>query len=175
MRTKTKNYSIKYDGTVEVEPEQVPFLFVKGLNPNQINVTYYNDDIEKFNIRSEDKIELVSDDIRTNNLFDWNIPQKYLELDLEKYVKEELILKVSQDAYERRISRLENELAEIKRRKLESLFRCIIYVVDEMRDKKLVWGVGRGSSCASYILYLIGLHCVDPVKYDIPMSEFYHD
>ena len=175
MRTKTKDYSIKYDGTIEVDPEQVPFLFVRGLKPQQINVTCYNDDIEKFNIRSDEKIELISDDIQTDNWFNWNIPQKYLELDVEKYIRIELIKKISEDDNERRMSRLENELTEIKRRKLESLFRCIIYVVDTMKEKKVVWGVGRGSSCASYILYLIGLHCVDPVRYDIPMSEFYHD
>lgn len=166
MRTKIKDYTLRYDGILEVEPENVPLLFMLGVSPKAIHVTEYNDDIEKFNIRSDQKIELITDD-DLNITFDWNIPEKYLSLDIEKYVKEELIKKITDDDYDRRISRLENELVEIKKRNLENLFRCIIYVVDTMKERGVVWGVGRGSSCASYILYLIGLHCVDPVKYDI--------
>jgi DNA polymerase III alpha subunit len=77
--------------------------------------------------------------------------------------------------YDRRIIRINNELEEFKRRNLIPLFKTIIYVVDTLREKQILWGVGRGSSCASYLLYLIGLHCVDPVQYDISMNEFLHD
>lgn len=36
----------------------------------------------------------------------------------------------------------------------------------------VVVGTGRGSSCASLVLYLLGLHMVDPVEWDIPFSEY---
>jgi len=48
----------------------------------------------------------------------------------------------------------------------------LIYVLDVMREKKVIWGVGRGSSCSSYLLYLLGLHEVDPVKYDVEFTDF---
>jgi DNA polymerase III alpha subunit len=48
----------------------------------------------------------------------------------------------------------------------------LIYVIDVMTEKNVVWGVGRGSSCSSYLLYLLGLHEVDPVKYEIEISDF---
>lgn len=51
--------------------------------------------------------------------------------------------------------------------------RLVVFMVSTMKSKGVVWGVGRGSSCASYVLYLLGLHCVDCVKYDIPLTEFF--
>ena len=46
------------------------------------------------------------------------------------------------------------------------------YLVDTMREHKIVWGVGRGSSVASYVLYLIGVHKVDSLKYKLDIHEF---
>ena len=47
------------------------------------------------------------------------------------------------------------------------------YIVDTLRENNVVWGVGRGSSVASYVLYLIGVHKVDSVKYNLPIGEFF--
>ena len=46
------------------------------------------------------------------------------------------------------------------------------YLVDTMRENKIVWGVGRGSSVASYVLYLLGVHKIDSIKYDLDIHEF---
>ena len=46
------------------------------------------------------------------------------------------------------------------------------YLVDTMRENKIVWGVGRGSSVSSYVLFLIGIHKVDSLKYGLDISEF---
>jgi DNA polymerase III alpha subunit len=42
-----------------------------------------------------------------------------------------------------------------------------------MRSSNIVWGVGRGSSVASYALYLIGIHKIDPIKYNLSINEFF--
>jgi len=170
MRTRNKNYTLRYDGIIEVEPEQVPKLFMLGVKPGQINVTNIDDDIEKFNLRSDVKIDLLSDDIHEIN-FDWNLPNEYKNLDVYDYIAS----KIEHVTDEQIIDRVVKELSEIKRRGLEDLFRSIIYVIDTLKQKEIVWGVGRGSSCASYVLYLLGLHCVDPIKYNISMDEFFHD
>jgi DNA polymerase III alpha subunit len=47
------------------------------------------------------------------------------------------------------------------------------YVVDTLRENQVVWGVGRGSSVASYVLYLIGVHKIDSIKYNLPIEEFF--
>jgi DNA polymerase III alpha subunit len=52
------------------------------------------------------------------------------------------------------------------------LLKYIKYLVDTMREHKIVWGVGRGSSVASYALYLIGVHKIDSVKYGLDINEF---
>ena len=52
------------------------------------------------------------------------------------------------------------------------LLNYMIYLVDFMRENKIVWGVGRGSSVASYVLYLIGVHKIDSLYYDLDVAEF---
>jgi DNA polymerase III alpha subunit len=46
------------------------------------------------------------------------------------------------------------------------------YLVDTMRKNNIVWGVGRGSSVASYVLYLLGVHKVNSIKYELDIHEF---
>jgi DNA polymerase III alpha subunit len=41
-----------------------------------------------------------------------------------------------------------------------------------MREKDIVWGVGRGSSVASYVLYLIGVHKIDSLFFDLDIEDF---
>lgn len=55
---------------------------------------------------------------------------------------------------------------------MTKLLRCMIWLVDYLEEHNIFWGLGRGSSVASYCLYLIGLHLVDSVKYDLDVNEF---
>ena len=57
-------------------------------------------------------------------------------------------------------------------RNLFDLLRYLKYLVDLMRKNRLIWGVGRGSSVASYVLYLLGVHRIDSMYYDLDPSEF---
>jgi DNA polymerase III alpha subunit len=52
------------------------------------------------------------------------------------------------------------------------VLKYLKYLVDTMRSNNIVWGVGRGSSVASYCLYLLGVHKVDSIKYDLDIHEF---
>lgn len=50
---------------------------------------------------------------------------------------------------------------------------CVLHkLILNFKKDDVVWGVGRGSSCASYLLYLLEVHDIDPVKNDIKFSEF---
>lgn len=53
------------------------------------------------------------------------------------------------------------------------VLHVIKYIVDTLRLNNIVWGVGRGSSVASYVLYLIGVHKIDSIKYKLPIEEFF--
>ena len=59
----------------------------------------------------------------------------------------------------------------IEHNMLELLF-YLKYLVDTMRENKIVWGVGRGSSVASYVLFLMGVHKIDSLKYNLDIHEF---
>jgi DNA polymerase III alpha subunit len=177
--TELTNRKVWFDGTNQVDPDMVPELFLHGVKPANIAVNYLNADIKKFNQLSEVQISANKTE---NNLFsmDWDVPHAYLEIELNQYVETKLALMLHAKKFdtalqEKYILRLQTELKYVKQYNMESLFRTLIYVLDTLRASNTVWGVGRGSSCASLILYLIGIHKVDPVKFGIPATEFFHD
>ena len=57
-------------------------------------------------------------------------------------------------------------------RRMIPVLRHLIYMVDHLRSQNVVWGVGRGSSVSSYVLFLIGINRIDPLKFDLDVSEF---
>lgn len=95
---------------------------------------------------------------------DWLMPDDYKSMDIEAHLKS----LCPQENYQR----LTEELQEFRARKMLDLLRWIKYFVDTMEQRGVVWGVGRGSSVASYVLYLLGVHLVDPIKYNLDWREF---
>jgi hypothetical protein len=53
-----------------------------------------------------------------------------------------------------------------------NLLYYLKYLIDTMRNNNITWGVGRGSSVSSYVLYLLGVHKVDSLKYKLDIKEF---
>lgn len=99
---------------------------------------------------------------------DFNIPNEYKNLNIEQYLAE----KIRDPHDEVEVKRVCEELTLFKARNLYPILQLLIYIVDTMRENNVVWGVGRGSSVASYCLYLIGIHQINSIKYDIPITEF---
>ena len=95
----------------------------------------------------------------------WFTPEPFASIDVTEYV-------VSLCKTDAEMQRVAEELIMFDERGLYDLLRFLIYFVDYMRKNKLVWGVGRGSSVASYVLFLIGVHKVDSIKYDLDIKEF---
>lgn len=96
---------------------------------------------------------------------DWNIPESYKDVD----IKEFLLLLCDTTIKKERV---EMEFAMFEERELIPLLQFLFFIVDYMRKYEIVWGVGRGSSVASYCLYLLGVHKVDSIKYNLPIEEF---
>ena len=177
-----QKYRLYFDGTVEAhDPEKTHELLLLGLKPNQISTKVVTEDIKQHNqlVDSDDeKIRISKDNEEVESSFspfDYLIPDKYLDIDLREHVFAKL-LAIPMTSNEMMVAqnRVERELEEIEKRKIEYLFKSIIYIVDVFTEKKIVFGVGRGSSCACYILYLLGLNLVNPLKYNIPVEEFFH-
>jgi len=70
-------------------------------------------------------------------------------------------------------ARVVEELRLFAKHDMISMLKTIKYVVDTLRANNVVWGVGRGSSVASYVLHIIGVHKIDSIKYSIPIEEFF--
>lgn len=69
-------------------------------------------------------------------------------------------------------ARVREEMGLYEERNLIPLLQLMMYLVDHFRRNNVVWGVGRGSSVASYCLYLIGVHKVNSLKYGLSIHEF---
>jgi DNA polymerase III alpha subunit len=95
----------------------------------------------------------------------WHMPEKYKTMDIAEYV----LSLCSTDA---QLQRAGHELMLYQERGLFDLLRYLTYLVDVMRDHQVIWGVGRGSSVASYVLYLLGVHRIDSMFYDLDVAEF---
>lgn len=177
MKTELKNRTLWFDGTSEVAADAVRHLFLLGVHPNKIVVRNPDCEITKFNQLSD--VEISSSKSSNDDFdFTWNISSKYLDMDTDSFLDDKLtefLQNIPSKDHATYRERLKRESLEIKLRGMTNLLRTLIYVIDVFRTEQVVWGVGRGSSCASLVLYLIGVHKVDPVKYDINMVEFFHD
>jgi len=95
----------------------------------------------------------------------WHMPQSYQTLDIA-----ELVLGLCDNDSE--LQRCGQELLLYQARDLFDLLRYLKYLVDVMNDNHVIWGVGRGSSVASYVLYKLGVHRIDSLHYDLDPTEF---
>jgi len=95
----------------------------------------------------------------------WHMPDKYKQLDIAEYV-------VAMCDTPEKLQRVGHELLLYQERGLFDLLRYLKYLVDVMHDNRVIWGVGRGSSVASYVLYLLGVHRIDSMYYDLNVGEF---
>lgn len=104
------------------------------------------------------------------NTLEWNIPQQYLDLDVIEHVNDRMARLGIDDT--RYLDRLAEELVLMQERNMFPFIQCLIYIRDVLKENRVVLGVGRGSACASLVLFVLGIHRVDPVLYDIPIEEF---
>jgi len=102
------------------------------------------------------------DEILINN---WHFPDEYKNFDIAKFVLDQC-----QDEAE--LQRAGQELLMFQERDMFMLLRYLKYLVDTMRKNNIVWGVGRGSSVSSFVLFLIGVHKINPLYYDLDITEF---
>jgi DNA polymerase III alpha subunit len=95
----------------------------------------------------------------------WLMPDEYKNIDIAEHV---LSLCKSEAA----LQRVGEELLLYQARDLFDLLRYLKFLVDIMQENNLIWGVGRGSSVASYVLYLLKIHRIDSLHYNLDIAEF---
>lgn len=161
-----------YDGDSTVTPEFLMHAIVNGKSLDGLFVTELTPDIIQYNkhcwpkpkIRIKEKTKALS--------FEWNIPEEYKNIDIYEYVANKLMEEGTTSDIHARAGRIRDELELYEALDLMDVLRTLIFVINTLIENNVVWGVGRGSSVSSYVLYLIGVHDVDSFKYGLNIEEF---
>jgi hypothetical protein len=95
---------------------------------------------------------------------EWFMPNDAKNFDIESH-----IISITPVGSEKRV---QEELAAFKQHGYLNLLKFLHYLVQNMRSKNMLWGVGRGSSVACYVLYLLGVHRIDSIQYGLDWREF---
>jgi len=127
------------------------------------NVEINADSIDRMIEYVEPTCSVEEFDLR--NQQQWFIPKEYKDLRIEEFL-------LDQCTTEEQTERVLQELELFFQHDMIDVLVCVKYLVDYMRKHNIVWGLGRGSSVASYCLYLIGIHKVDSIKYQLDIKEF---
>jgi DNA polymerase III alpha subunit len=133
----------------------------------------YSEDIEQlektagfsFNRFNEQLQSISIEDFDQALQSDWFMPPSYRDFDVKGWCLERCTTP-------EQISRVEAEINAYESRGMIQLLQWTKHFVDTCNDNGIAWGVGRGSSVASFVLYLLGVHQIDSVKYNLDWQEF---
>lgn len=149
-----KNPEIKFENLPVIDPEKYNKT-VTDLYLDYPKLSKYVEatdiDIEEFDKR---------------NQANWFMPEQYLNFDIETW----LLDHAKTDLEKNRVS---TELDLYRKNDMIILLKYLMYLVDVLKKNNIVWGVGRGSSVASYCLYLLGIHKINSLKYNLDIKEFF--
>lgn len=166
MYTELDNRVLWFDGESAFTPENLIFGILYNLP--KLFCTNIDDAIIKFNSISDEKIDIKTTcNVPTPTL---SIPEKYQKIDVLEFILNKI--DKHDPNYEQILSRVNMEYSIFKRKNYIDQLKTCIYIIDMFNTNNIVWGTGRGSACCSYILYLIGIHDVDSILYDLDINEF---
>ena len=133
-------------------------------------VDQYNSALEELDIDLPklSALETKTEDLQLfdkNNYEQWYMPKKYENINVLQW----LLDKCQTDAEKLRV---QEEYSRYQEKNFIKVLQFLIYFVDTLRANNIVWGVGRGSSVASFCLFLIGVHKINPMLYNLDYTEF---
>ena len=170
------NRNIDQYGRVIYDVYDLYDMVMSGLDMSEIKEVSWNEDFEKYNhaidknyldtnkLEKLKTIQLDVEEFDRINQENWFIPEEYKTLDIKSYVLERTPAHA--------IDRVNEELNLYDKYNIIDVLKVCVYIIDTLRKNNIVWGVGRGSSVASYVLYLIGVHKIDSIKYELDINEF---
>jgi len=123
------------------------------------------EDVPRFVLYDEMTRSVSMQEFDHKNQNTWFMPESCKQMDIAQHV-------LSLCNTDEELQRCGQELLLFQERDLFNLLRYLVYLVDTMRQNKLIWGVGRGSSVASYVLYKLGVHRIDSLHYKLEPTEF---
>lgn len=159
------------DGTVPLDEDMLIEVLYSGQQASSNSFFKKTDAIEEYNKWAKifdlpqlnTEIPTIDHHQRQKH---WFMPEEYKTFDIEQYVLEQCQTQEQMD-------RCVEELFLFSKANATDLLRYIKYLIDTMTKHHIVWGVGRGSCVSSLVLYVLGLHMVDPIKYNLDYGEFF--
>lgn len=162
-----------FDGDSVVSPDKI-----NDHLGTQICVTELTEEIKQFNSLVDPSQRITVKDTFTELDLAWNIPQQYIDMNVEEFMWDTFLDEVgsmTSSEIRKRATRLEQEFTLYNEMNLLPVLRVIIYIINTLRTNNVVWGIGRGSCVSSYVLYLLGVHDVDSVAYNLDYKDFLRD
>lgn len=95
----------------------------------------------------------------------WFTPEPWQSIDLRNWC-------LAKCSNTQETDRVNYEIDEFEKRNMIPIMKHLIYCVDKWRENQIVWGVGRGSSVSSFVLFLIGVNRINPLEFDLNISEW---
>ena len=169
-----------FDDTYLVDPNAIendPFLLTKLQRP--VYVSHMTPTVRQYNQMSMSSQPLIVKETFDDEKVDaghWHMPSSYLDMSprdiVERLLDKQTELGLDDELLVQRNDRIIRELSQYKQADKLDLIRLMFYIVDQMTAHNKLWGVGRGSSVSSYVLFLIGVHDIDSVMYDLDFADF---
>lgn len=147
-------------------------IIMQGIDISDKTFLVESDDVEITNSTTGEHTlsryiakDISVEDFDKRNQENWYMPQQYKDIDIAQYI-------LSLCANDNELQRCGQELIMYQERNLFNLLKYLKYLVDTMKENNIIWGVGRGSSVSSYILYKLEVHKVDSMFYKLDVGEF---
>lgn len=170
------DYVLWQDGSISV-PSDIIADYIHVAETGKLFTDEITPDIAEYNsfamnpIRIKKKVSKLSTQ--------WIIPDDIKSIDIREHLTDKLIAEFdasdfTDEEMRIRMERLDFEYDELINAGFSDLIYAILYVINRFEANNTVWGVGRGSSTSSYLLYILGIHDIDSVEYDLDFTEFLH-
>lgn len=168
----TSLYTIDEHGRAVVDSKGLFELWFQGLDETGLAINS-DPEIEAFNAqcRAHDKdsyLILPDQSViipHAQRVQEWLIPEEYKTLDVRQWC-----LSLCSDDIER--ARVIHEMRLFDFYGMVPVLQSLVHMVNVFREKKIVWGLGRGSSVASFVLYLIGVHKIHSIRFGLEVEDF---
>jgi len=149
-----------------------PWVDCFVMDPDDFSVKRINELEPDINLVAKEEV-IIADDA-----LDYNVPEEYKKLSPKHVVYERLLHEFQSNEFSSeeekvRAERVQMEMELWETSDLLDVLTLLMFIVDTFVEHDIIWGTGRGSSCCSYVLYLIGVHDVDSVHYGLDIKDFF--
>lgn len=174
--TKLNDRILWFDGDTSIDVDQLEDFVCLGNGFEGVYVNEINQEVKQYNNSVYPEERLTTKQSLKPISKQWTIPDYYKQLSLKDFFVEKLSkMDLSEEQFRIRIKRVLFELKYFEKNNNDIILRALIYIINTLHSNNQVWGIGRGSSVSSYLLYLIGVHDVDSIEYELDFFDFFHD